>query len=247
MQKSKVQIKNQNTILSLKNVSVAYYGVPVLRDVSLDIVAGEFVALMGPNGAGKSTILKAIFGLVPNFKGTVEWNGEKVHPIPHEMSRYGIALVPQGRRVFTHLTIRENLEVGGLSISNKLERTAGIERVLRLFPQLKSKEKKYAGILSGGEQQMLAIARALIIDPELLLLDEPTLGLAPKIVGEVFEKMKEINDEYNTTILVVEHNIKSILNLANRAYLLDKGEIIQQGTSQQLLKGKTLQNVLLGS
>ncbi len=247
MQNSKGQVKSKNNCLRLENISVSYYEVPVLTDVNLDIGQGEFIALMGPNGAGKSTILKAIFGLVPQFSGTIFWNGQKVIPIPHEMAKYGIALVPQGRRVFPHLTIRENLDVGGFSISDTKARNGAIEHVLDIFPQLKEKEKKPAGILSGGQQQMLAIARALVIQPQLLLLDEPTLGLAPKIVKEVFEKMKEINTRYDTTILVVEHNIKSILTLTHRAYILDKGRIIEEGTSQQLLKGKTLQRVLLGS
>ncbi len=237
----------QDTLLELSNLHVRYGGVRALDGVSVSLDEGEIVALMGPNGAGKSTILKAIFGLAPIASGRVLWHEKEFKPVPYEVVERGIAFVPQGRRVFTHLTIEENLEMGGFVVKNKSELRRRIEEVMGTFPVLKHKRKSKSGALSGGEQQMLALARGLVSDPKVLLLDEPSLGLAPKIVKEVFIKIKEINERHKTAIMVVEHNIKSLLEVAGRAYVLDKGRVVYEGTSKSLLGSNVLEKVFLGN
>lgn len=233
-------------LLQLKNVSVHYGGVHALDGVDIDVHEGEFVALMGPNGAGKSTVLKAIFGIAPLHGGQVIWRGEKVIPVSHKMARRGIAFVPQGRRVFSSLTVEENLDIGGILVKDKDERHARKHEVMELFPVLKRKRKMPSGSLSGGEQQMVALARGLMIDPKVLLLDEPSLGLAPKIVKEMFEKIREINEVKHTAIIVVEHNIKSILGIAHTAYVLDKGKIAVGGDAKKIAQSDILEKVFLG-
>lgn len=233
-------------ILQLKNISVQYGGVHALDDVDMNIHEGELVALMGPNGAGKSTILKAIFGIAPLHDGYIAWRGEKVVPVPHKMARRGIAFVPQGRRVFQSLTVEENLDIGGIIVTDKDERYARKHEVMELFPVLKKKRNMKSGTLSGGEQQMVALARGLMIDPKVLLLDEPSLGLAPKIVTEMFEKIREINETRHTAIIVVEHNIKSILGIAHTAYVLDKGKIVADGDAKKVAGSDILEKVFLG-
>lgn len=234
------------TLLQLKNIHVNYGGVKALDGVSVSINEGEIVALMGPNGAGKSTILKTIFGLAPIESGEVLWEGQLVKPISYEVVERGVSFVPQGRRVFRNLTVLENLEIGGFNIRSETERKERINIVLDLFPTLKNKLNTKSGVLSGGQQQMLAIARGLIPDPRVLLLDEPSLGLAPKIVKEVFEKIKEINERRNTAIIVVEHNLKSLLEITKRAYVLDKGKIVAEGNPKDLIKKNVLEKVFLG-
>jgi branched-chain amino acid transport system ATP-binding protein len=224
---------------------VNFGGVHALKDVSLSFDEGEIVALMGPNGAGKSTVLKAIFGLVETSSGKVLWHEQEIKPIPHEVVKLGISFVPQGRRVFKYLTVKENLELGGVTIKSKNILKERIAEVLNLFPGLREKLGEKTGNLSGGQQQMVAIARGLITDPKLLLLDEPSLGLAPKIVKEVFEKIKEINEKRKMAIVIVEHNIKSILSITNRAYILDKGVLVHTGVGEEILKDKILEKVFL--
>ena len=236
----------QETLLQLQNVSVSYGGVRALDGVDVSLDEGEIVALMGPNGAGKSTILKTIFGLAPIHSGNVLWHEKPCTPVPYQVARLGIAFVPQGRRVFTHLTVEENLEIGGFILSDKQELKRRMDEVMELFPLLKQKRKAKSGTLSGGQQQMLALARGLMTDPKVLLLDEPSLGLAPKIVKEVFSKIKEINEKHRTAILVVEHNIKSLLEIVHRAYILDKGKIIREDSSKHLLESDILERVVMG-
>lgn len=233
-------------LLQLQNVSVHYGGVKALDGVDVLLDEGEIVALMGPNGAGKSTILKTIFGLAPTHAGKVLWHEKEIKPIPYEVVQRGIAFVPQGRRVFSHLTVEENLEIGGFIVSDKKELGRRIAEVMETFPILKQKRKTKAGMLSGGQQQMLALARGLMIEPKVLLLDEPSLGLAPKIVKEVFAKIKEINEKHKTAIMVVEHNVKSLLNIASRGYVLDKGKVVAKDTSQKLLESGVLEKVFVG-
>lgn len=213
---------------------------------SVSIDEDEVVALMGPNGAGKSTILKAIFGLAPIDRGTVSWEGNAFTPISHEVVHRGVSFVPQGRRVFRHLTVLENIEIGGWMIKSTKERRERIENVLDLFPALRSKLKAKSGTLSGGQQQMLAIARGLMTDPKILLLDEPSLGLAPKIVKEVFAKIREINERRKMAIVVVEHNLKSLLEITTRAYVLDKGVVYAEGSPKDLISKGVLEKVFLG-
>jgi len=234
-------------LLKLEDIKVHYGGVKALDGASVQIDEGEVVALMGPNGAGKSTILKAIFGLAPIESGSVLWHEKSVNPISYEMVERGIAFVPQGRRVFKHLTVRENLEVGGYVINDKKIIEKRLAEVLDIFPILKQKIKDKSGSLSGGQQQMLAIARGLMVDPKILLLDEPSLGLAPKIVKEVFSKIKEINERRKTAIMIVEHNIKSILEIVQRAYVLDKGKVVASDTPSNLLGSNILEKVFLGN
>ena len=234
------------TLLQLKDVSVQYSGVHALDHVTVTLDEGEIVALMGPNGAGKSTILKAMFGLAPITHGEVLWHERAFTPISHEVVERGIAFVPQGRRVFSGLTVRENLEVGGYANRDKKLTSARIDEVLELFTALKTKLFVPSGSLSGGQQQQLAIARGLMTDPKVLLLDEPSLGLAPKIVKEVFALMQEINARRNTAIMVVEHNIKSLLSVATRGYVLDKGRVVAHGKPKELMKSNVLENVFTG-
>ncbi len=240
--------KQKEIMLELRNIHVHYGGVKALDGFSAQIDEGEIVAFMGPNGAGKSTALKSIFGLVPMSEGEIVWRGNKINnPKPHEMVPLGISFVTQGKRVFKHLTVKENLEIGGFGLNNKSLLKERIKEVLELFPALVPKIKQKAGQLSGGQQQMVAIARGLITDPRLLLLDEPSLGLAPKVVKEVFEKIQEINQKRNTAIIVVEHNLKSLLPIVHRAYVLDKGKMVKHGEPDELMKTKILEKVFLGA
>ncbi len=234
------------TLLQLNNIHVHYGGVKALDGASVKIDEGEVVALMGPNGAGKSTILKAIFGLAPIESGEVLWEGQEFKPVSHEVVHRGISFVPQGRRVFKHLTVLENLEIGGWPTKSLKERKERIENVLDLFPALRAKLKAKSGTLSGGQQQMLAIARGLMTDPKVLLLDEPSLGLAPKIVKEVFAKVKEINSRRKMAIVVVEHNLKSLLEITSRAYVLDKGKVYAEGDPKDIIEKGILEKVFLG-
>lgn len=232
--------------LQLKNISVHYGGIKALNNISLYIDEGEIVALMGPNGAGKSTVLKAIFGLVPADTGEILLHGRLLRPTPLKVVHLGIAYVPQGRRVFFHLTVKENLEMGGFIVQDKEVLRQRIEEVLDLFPDLRPKLNTKAAALSGGQQQMVAIARGLMTGPNLLLLDEPSLGLAPKVVKEVFAKIKEINEKRKTSILVVEHNIRSLFAVVRRAYVLDKGVVVQTGSSQDIITSGILERVFVG-
>ncbi len=234
-------------LLQLQNAHVRYGGVRALDDVSVAIDEGEIVAVLGPNGAGKSTVLKAIFGLVPLARGEVRWRGEIVKPAPRQMLERGVAFVPQGRRVFAHLTVRENLEVAGLILRDRRLIKERIAEVLEPFPLLRSRIVSRAGLLSGGGQQMLAIARGLMTDPKVLLLDEPTLGLAPLVVKEVIKLIREINERRRTAIMVVEHNIKSVLNISQRAYVLEAGRVSFSGSPGELTGGQKLERVLLGA
>ncbi len=236
----------QSALIKIEDVSVRYGGVRALDGVSLSLGEREIVALMGPNGAGKSTILKSIFGLAEINSGKIIWQDHLIRPLPHEMVRRGIVLVPQGRRVFPSLSVRENLEVGGFMIPDKQELARRIENVLVTFPSLRHRLGASARGLSGGQQQMLALARGLVANPKILLLDEPSLGLAPKIVKEVFDKIKEINQKTGTAILVVEHNIKSLLKIVDRVYVLDKGRVVADGDASILMGSEILKKVFLG-
>jgi branched-chain amino acid transport system ATP-binding protein len=234
------------TLLKLTGIKVHYGGVHALDGADVQLDEGEIVALMGPNGAGKSTVLKALFGIAPLTSGTVEWHGEKIVPTAHEMVARGISFVPQGRQIFKSLTVRENLEVGGYTVESKAIVASRIDEVLDLFPDLKRKMHEKARTLSGGQQQMVAIARGLMTDPKVLLLDEPSLGLAPKVVKEMFAKIKEINERRGTAIMVVEHNIQSILQIVDRAYVLDKGIVVTSGEAKKIMTSSVLEDVFMG-
>ncbi len=233
-------------LLELTGISVRYGAVRALDEVSLGVDRGEIAALMGPNGAGKSTVLKAIMGLAPVTAGTVLWRQEELAAATHEIVKEGIAFVPQGRRVFTHLSIEENLEMGCLYLDDRDEKERRLASVMELFPILHEKRRDLASQMSGGQQQMLALGRGLMANPEVLLLDEPTLGLAPIIVKEVFQKVSEIHDRLGTAIMVVEHNIKGVLDIADRAYVLDKGRVAHDGTPESVRETDVLTQVFLG-
>ena len=233
-------------LLELVDVSVRYGAVSALEDVSLGVNTGEVVAVMGPNGAGKSTVLKAIMGLAPVVAGQVHWRSEPLASATHEIVKEGIAFVPQGRRLFTHLTIEENLEMGCLYMKDRIEKERRMDSVMELFPILHQKRRDMASAMSGGQQQMLALGRGLMANPDVLLLDEPTLGLAPIVVKEVFSMVSVISEKLGTTIMVVEHNIKGVLDIVDRAYVLDMGRVVFEGTPQSVLETNILTEVFLG-
>ena len=233
-------------LLSVERVNY-YYGeaIHALRDVSFGVEEGEIASIIGANGAGKSTLMWTLVGLLKPKTGTITFNGQLIKPIPHQAVASGIALVPERRRLFPNLTVRENLTLGGYLRSDK----AGLARdeayVFSLFPVLEERLAQYAGTLSGGQQQMLAIARGLMSRPKLLLLDEPSLGLAPVLVHQVFDTIQEIARQ-GTTILLVEQNALKALEISARAYVLEVGRIILQGTGKELLHNSTVQAAYLG-
>ncbi len=234
-------------LLELSDVSVRYGAVRALDGIDMAVQAGEVVAVMGPNGAGKSTVLKAVMGLAPVVAGTVYWRQRPLAAETHEIVKQGISFVPQGRRVFTHLSIAENLEMGCLYMNDRAERARRLDSVMELFPILYEKRRDLASQMSGGQQQMLAIGRGLMASPELLLLDEPTLGLAPIIVKDVFQKIAEVSERFGATIMIVEHNIKGVLDIVDRAYILDKGSVVHNGSPQSIRDTDILTQVFLGS
>ncbi len=234
-------------LLELVNVSVRYGVVNALDGVSIRADSGEVVAVMGPNGAGKSTVLKAVMGLAPVVGGEVRWRDRPLAAATHQIVKQGIAFVPQGRRVFTHLTVEENLEMGCLYLGDRDEQRRRLDSVLELFPILRQKRSDLASQMSGGQQQMLALGRGLMAAPNLLLLDEPTLGLAPIVVKEVFAKVSEINRRLGTTTMVVEHNIKGVLDIVDRAYVLDRGQVVHDGDPRSVRQSNILTEVFLGA
>ena len=240
------EVNDEKRLLDLVDVSVHYGVVVALDRASVGIHKGEMVAIMGPNGAGKSTVLKAVMGLAPVVNGTVYWRDKPLGAATHEIVKEGISFVPQGRRVFTHLSIAENLEMGCLHLEDRIEKQRRLDSVMELFPILYEKRRDLASQMSGGQQQMLALGRGLMASPDLLLLDEPTLGLAPIIVKEVFEKVKEISDRLDTTIFVVEHNIKGVLAIVDKAYVLANGRVVHYGTPESVRDTDILTRVFLG-
>ena len=236
------------SLLKLTNVNSYYGKIRALNNLSLEINEGEIVALLGSNGAGKSTTLKTISGLIKPKSGEIEWNGQSLVGVPpHKIVESGIIHVPEGRRIFGGLTITENLELGAFTFrKNKKWVKEGIERSFDLFPRLKERAKQPAGTLSGGEQQMLAISRGLMGDPKLLMLDEPSMGLAPIIVQEIMRIIKEINKQ-GTTILLIEQNAKAALRLANRGYLIEIGNIIMHDTADVLREDDKIIKAYLGA
>jgi branched-chain amino acid transport system ATP-binding protein len=225
----------------------SYYGnIHALKGISLTVEKGEIVTLIGANGAGKSTTLRTITGAMKPREGAVHLEGEDLAPFkPHEIVYKGVSMVPEGRRIFSRLTVAENLEMGSYTRTNKAELTADFERIFTLFPRLKERHSQVAGTLSGGEQQMLATARALMAHPRILLMDEPSMGLAPVLVEAIFETIQHINKE-GTTILLVEQNALMALSVASRGYVLQTGEIVLQDTAANLNKNPMVQKAYLG-
>ena len=233
-------------MLEVENIHAYYGNIHALKGLSLTVEKGEIVTLIGANGAGKTTTLRAISGLMKPREGHVRLEGEDLAPFkPHEIVFKGIAMVPEGRRIFARLTVSENLEMGAYSRKRGAEVNTDLERVFSLFPRLKERRSQLGGTLSGGEQQMLATARALMAHPHLLLMDEPSMGLAPVLVESIFETIKEINKE-GTTILLVEQNALMAFTVASRGYVLQTGEIVLHDTAKNLQQNKMVQKAYLG-
>jgi len=235
-------------MLKLSQVGVAYGGLQAVAGVSLDVAEGEFVTIVGPNGAGKTTLMKAVGGGVPLQSGRVEYRGQDISGLPaHARARLGIAHVPEGRKVFPSLTVLENLEMGSYRAAARRHRVEGLETVLGLFPVLRERRQQLAGSLSGGEQQMLAIGRGIMALPDLLLLDEPSQGLGPRIVEGIFEAIATIRRSRPVTILLVEQRVVEALELCDRGYVLETGRVVLSGDRQMLLADPRVQHAYLGT
>ena len=233
-------------MLDAKNVSAAYGLVQILWDVSFKINEKEIVSIIGPNGAGKTTLVKTIMGLLPAKNGTIQFKGENIENLPpYEIVKKGVSLIPEGREIFPRMTVEENLLLGAYTIGDKQQVKDSKERIYQIFPVLRKKEKAMAQTLSGGEQQMLVIGRSLMSTPQLLILDEPSLGLAPIIVAKVLDTLRQINEE-GVTVLLVEQNIRDSLNIADRGYVLEEGKIIIEGEGRELLTNDHIKQVYLG-
>ena len=234
------------SLLQLTGVDVAYGDLPALRGVDLVVEPGETVSVVGANGAGKTTMLRTISALLRPRRGEVRFEGERIDRLPcHRVVERGVVHVPEGRKIFPSLTVRENLELGSYTRAAKARRAESLDRVLALFPRLRERATQAAGTLSGGEQQMLAIGRALMTLPKLLMLDEPSLGLAPLIVQEIFHTIAEIN-RAGTTVLLVEQNTRQALTLSRRGYVLENGRVVLVGSGAELLDNEHVRRAYLG-
>ena len=233
-------------LLQVDGLAVSYGPIQAVREVSLDVRQGEIVAVLGANGAGKSTTLQSIVGLVPLQKGQIILAGRTVSGLmPEQIVRLGMTLTPEGRRIFGAMTVEENLRVGGATSRDRGELSTIWDEMMELFPILASRRRQTAGTLSGGEQQMLAIARSLMSQPKLLLLDEPSLGLAPKIVESIFELIQELRRR-GRTILVVEQNVHMVLEIADRGYVIANGEVVMSGTARDLAASNDVERAYMG-
>jgi branched-chain amino acid transport system ATP-binding protein len=233
-------------MLVLAGVSASYGSVEAIREIDIEVGEGEAVGLLGANGAGKSTTLRAISGLVRLSRGTISFSGTNVTGLPpHKIASLGIAHVPEGRQVFPDLTVQENLEIGSYIPSARSERRKTLELVYGIFPRLADRRSQLAGTMSGGEQQMLAIGRGLMLKPRLLMLDEPSLGLAPVMTDATFEKIREIH-AMGTAIFLVEQNVSRALSLVQRAFVLESGKVVLHGTSGELANNRQVQTAYLG-
>ena len=234
-------------MLKIENLQVSYGGIRAMRGISLEVPDGKIVTLIGANGAGKSTTLRTISGLVKADSGSIIYDGEELLGMPiYKILEKGIAQVPEGRRVFTNLTVRENLKIGAYLRNDKEQIEKDLEWVYELFPRLKERDWQLAGTLSGGEQQMLAVARALMSKPKLIMMDEPSLGLAPLVVKGIFDIIREINAQ-GVTVLLIEQNANMALKIADYAYVLETGRIGLTGTGRELLVNEEVRKAYLGS
>ena len=233
-------------MLKVDNINLYYGVIQALKDISLEVKQGEIVTLIGANGAGKTSTLRAISGLEPLKSGTVTFKGSSLNKVPaNKIVSLGLSHVPEGRRVFPQLSVLENLELGAYLRKDKAGIKEDMEMVFSKFPRLKEREKQQAGTLSGGEQQMLAIGRALMNRPEMLILDEPSMGLAPLVVKDIFDTIVEINKS-GTTVLLVEQNANMALAIAHRAYVLETGKIVKSGDAKELLNDESIKSAYLG-
>jgi branched-chain amino acid transport system ATP-binding protein len=233
-------------MLQIDQIQVNYGAAPALWDISLEINAGELVSVIGPNGAGKTTLILAVMGLNRLAAGKIVWEGETVSSLPpHLLCEKGLALVPESRRLFTGMTVRENLELGAMHPTAKAARARTFEQVCDLFPAVRAKLDQVSGTLSGGQQQMVAIGRAMMALPRLLLLDEPSLGLAPSIVGEMFRAIESINQS-GTAVMLVEQNVSRALAISKRTYVLENGRVVTSGASSELSHRPEIRKAYLG-
>jgi branched-chain amino acid transport system ATP-binding protein len=233
-------------LLELKDITLMYGRIQALHGISLSVGQGEIVALIGANGAGKSTTMRAISGLRPVAQGTITFDGEDITKLRADLRVVrGVSQSPEGRGIFPGMSVRENLEMGAYTRRNRAEINEDMDRVFSLFPRLKEREKQVGGTMSGGEQQMLAVGRALMSRPKLLLLDEPSMGLAPMLIQQIFDIVVEINQQ-GTTVLLVEQNAQQALSRAHRAYVLETGEIVKSGTGAELLTDPSVKDAYLG-
>ncbi|MBO8434966.1 MAG: ABC transporter ATP-binding protein [Tyzzerella sp.] len=235
-------------MLKVKNLNVYYGNIHAIKDVSIEVNEGEIVSLIGANGAGKTTTLQTISGLLKARSGEIEFLGNNLLKTePHKILQMGLAQVPEGRRVFAELTVKENLQLGAYTIKDKIENiNADRDKVYERFPRLKEREKQLAGTLSGGEQQMLAMGRAIMSRPKILLLDEPSMGLSPLLVKEIFRIIKEVNKS-GVTVLLVEQNAKMALSISDRAYVLETGKIAMEGNAKELMQNEDIKKAYLGA
>ncbi|MBQ9611215.1 MAG: ABC transporter ATP-binding protein [Lachnospiraceae bacterium] len=233
-------------LLTVTDLKVNYGVIPALKGISFNVEAGEVIALIGANGAGKTTILRTVTGLVEAASGTIEFDGKNITKTPaHKIVEMGMAHVPEGRRVFPELTVLQNLMLGAYIRKDAQEKAQTLEEVYGHFPRLKEREKQLAGTLSGGEQQMLAMGRALMSRPKIILMDEPSMGLSPIFVGEIFNIIEKVSSQ-GTTVLLVEQNAKKALSIADRAYVLETGSIVMSGNADDLLHDDSIRKAYLG-
>jgi branched-chain amino acid transport system ATP-binding protein len=233
-------------LLEVESLIVGYGGAPAIWDIALEVAEREIVAVIGPNGAGKSTLINTIAGLLRAERGSLRLGGVELSKVPpHQVCRHGVALVPEGRRLFAGMTVEENLEIGCYRPEARKDRVRSLDRVYGLFPVLREKRQQLSGTLSGGQQQMVAIGRALMAEPRLLLLDEPSLGLAPSVVGEMFRAISLIQSE-GVAILLVEQNVAQAMEIADRAYVLEEGRIVAAGLPAELLAQSRIREAYLG-
>lgn len=234
-------------MLKVEKLNVYYGNIHALKEISFEVQKGEIVTLIGANGAGKTSTLQAISGMIKASSGAITLKGKPIaHEEAHKLVPLGMAHVPEGRRVFAQMSVEENLELGAYTIKDKKQIASDIEKMYKRFPRLKERRKQLAGTMSGGEQQMLAMARALMSRPEMILMDEPSMGLAPILVQEIFEIIKEINAD-GTTVLLVEQNANRALQIAHRAYVLETGEIVLSGEGKDLLSNEQVKKAYLGA
>ncbi len=234
-------------MLRVNDIDVFYGDLQVLWDVSFEVKEGEILVLIGANGAGKSTTIRTISSLLAPTKGSIEFNGIPINGSPpHKIIEHGIVHVPEGRRLFSEMNVEENLIMGSLAHAAKQERRKTMQHVFELFPRMRERRKQSAGTLSGGEQQMLAIGRGLMSLPKLMMFDEPSLGLAPILVHEIFEMIKRINREEGVTILLVEQNVRQTLAMCNRAYALENGRVVLEGSGKELMEDEHVKEAYLG-
>jgi len=234
-------------MLNISNLHVSYGGIQALQGISLNVEEGRIIALLGANGAGKSTTLRTIMGIVKPDQGSVEFEGESLLGLKSfQVVMKGIALVPEGRRVFSNLTVKENLSLGAYTRKDKEKIKADIEEIYELFPRLEERHTQSAGTLSGGEQQMLALGRALMSNPRLLMIDEPSLGLAPVLSQDVLSKLVELNQKRNQTVLLIEQNARAALSIADYAYILETGQIKLEGPASELATNDDVRKTYLG-